>query len=85
MMTGAYFLFNQLTTQASVFVSIHVYASLGFNHLPAQVLWTSAVSISVAWALTYVARAREKHTPKNTHQDQHLPFTSNAGLSSLRA
>ena len=53
MMHGCYFLFNQLTTFASVFASVYLYTSMGHEHLPAQMLWISAGSISAAWALAY--------------------------------
>jgi hypothetical protein len=56
-MHEAYFLFNQLTTQASVFVSVHVYVSSGFAHLSARALWMSAGSLFAVWTLTYVVRA----------------------------
>ena len=59
-MHNAYFLFNQLTAHASVFVSVHVYVSSGFAHLSARALWMSAGSLFAAWALTYVVRARER-------------------------
>ncbi|GMI36431.1 hypothetical protein TeGR_g5515, partial [Tetraparma gracilis] len=55
MMHGCYFLFNQLTTFASVLASVYVYTSTGHDHLPAQTLWISASSISAAWALTYLS------------------------------
>ncbi|GMI28919.1 hypothetical protein TeGR_g7534 [Tetraparma gracilis] len=54
-MHNAYFLFNQLTTQASVFVSVHVYVSSGFAHLSARALWMSAGSLFAVWTLTYTA------------------------------
>ncbi|GMI34748.1 hypothetical protein TeGR_g13050, partial [Tetraparma gracilis] len=53
-MHGSYFLINQLTTFASVFVSVHLYVSWGYNHLPARMLWTSAISVFAAWVLTYL-------------------------------
>ena len=59
-MHNAYFLFNQLTAHAGVFVSVHVYVSSGFAHLSARALWMSAGSLFAAWALTYVVRARER-------------------------
>ncbi|GMI26526.1 hypothetical protein TeGR_g9484 [Tetraparma gracilis] len=55
MMHGCYFLFNQLTTFASVFASVYLYTSMGHEHLPAQMLWISAGSISAAWALAYLS------------------------------
>jgi hypothetical protein len=59
---NSYFLFNQLTAHASVFVSVHVYVRSGYTHLSAQMLWTSASSLFVAWVLTYVVRAREQNS-----------------------
>jgi hypothetical protein len=59
-MHNSYFLFNQLTAHASVFVCVHVYLGSGSTNLPARVLWMSASSLFVAWALTYVMRARER-------------------------
>jgi hypothetical protein len=59
-MHNAYFLFNQLTAHASVFVAVHLYASSGSAHLPEHMLWASAGSLFAAWALTYVVRARER-------------------------
>ena len=61
-MHNAYFLFNQLTAHASVFVSVHVYVSSDVTHLPARLLWMSAGSLFGAWALTYVVRARGRST-----------------------
>jgi len=52
---GCYFLFNQLTTFASVFASVYLYTSMGHEHLPAQMLWISAGSIFAAWALAYLS------------------------------
>ncbi|GMI28074.1 hypothetical protein TeGR_g1263 [Tetraparma gracilis] len=52
---GCYFLFNQLATFASVFASVHLYISMGNDHLPARLLWISAGSISAAWALAYLS------------------------------
>jgi hypothetical protein len=52
-MHNSYFLFNQLTTHASVFASVHIYASGGGDHLPTEVLWAGAGSLFAAWALTY--------------------------------
>ena len=49
-----YFLFNQFTTFASVFLSVHVYASAGLTHLPQRMLWVGAGSLFAAWALSYV-------------------------------
>jgi hypothetical protein len=57
-MHSAYFLFNQLTAHASVFVSVHVYVSGGGDDLDERVLWMSAGSLFAAWALTYVVRVR---------------------------
>ena len=54
-MHGCYFLFNQLTTFASVFASVYLYTSMGNDHLPARTLWISTGSISSAWALTYLS------------------------------
>jgi hypothetical protein len=54
-----YFLFNQLTTHTSVFVSVRVYVGAGFTHLPVEMLWNSAGSLFAAWALTYVAQAHD--------------------------
>jgi hypothetical protein len=54
-MHGCYFLFNQLTTFASVFASVYLYTSMGHEHLPAQMLWISAGSIFAAWALAYLS------------------------------
>jgi hypothetical protein len=54
MMHGCYFLFNQLTTFASVFASVYLYTSMGHDHLPARMLWIGAGAISAAWALTYL-------------------------------
>ncbi|GMI25029.1 hypothetical protein TeGR_g7457, partial [Tetraparma gracilis] len=56
-MHNAYFLFNQLTAHASVFVSVHVYVSSSSAHLSARALWMSAGSLFAAWALTYVILA----------------------------
>jgi hypothetical protein len=55
-MHNAYFLFNQLTTHASVFVAVHVYVSGGGNDFDEGVLWMSSGTLFVAWAITYVAR-----------------------------
>jgi hypothetical protein len=55
-MHNAYFLFNQLTAHASVFVSVHVYVSGGGNHLDGEVLWIGAGSLFAAWVLTCVKR-----------------------------
>jgi hypothetical protein len=55
MMHGCYFLFNQLTTFASVFASVYLFTSTGHDDLPAQTLWISAGSIFAAWALTYLS------------------------------
>jgi hypothetical protein len=60
MMHNAYFLFNQLTAHASVFVSLHVYVSGGGDDLDKQMLWVSSGALFGAWAVTYVARARER-------------------------
>ena len=54
-MHSCYFLFNQLTTFASVFASVYLYTSMGYDHLPARLLWISAGSISAAWALAYLS------------------------------
>ena len=54
-MHGCYFLFNQLTTFASVFASVYLFASLGHDHLHARLLWISAGSIFAAWALAYLS------------------------------
>jgi hypothetical protein len=59
-MHNSYFLFNQLTGHASVFVSVRVYVSSGFTDLPERTLWISAGSLFTAWALTYVARAHQR-------------------------
>jgi hypothetical protein len=56
-MHGCYFLFNQLTTFASVFASVYLYTSMGYDHLPARTLWISATSIFAAWALAYLGVA----------------------------
>ena len=80
-MHNAYFLFNQLTAHASVFVSVHVYVSYGFAHLSARALWMSAGSLFAAWALTYVVRARER-SPLPTPD---LHSLSLVGTSSSRA
>jgi hypothetical protein len=53
-MHSAYFLFNQLSTHASVFVSVDVYVSAGGEDLEEGMLWMSAVSLFAAWVLTYV-------------------------------
>jgi uncharacterized membrane protein (DUF485 family) len=60
MMHSSYFLFNQLTTHASVFISVHVYVTSGLTQLSARLLWIGAVSIFFVWALTYVVRARKQ-------------------------
>jgi hypothetical protein len=62
-MHNAYFLFNQLTAHASVFVSVHVYVSGNGKHLDGAMLWTSASLLFAAWVLTCVARAPAKPTP----------------------
>jgi hypothetical protein len=59
-MHNSYFLFNQLTAHASVFVSLHVYVSGGGDDLDKQMLWVSSGALFGAWAVTYVARARER-------------------------
>jgi hypothetical protein len=59
-MHNAFFLFNQLTAHASVFVSVHVYVSGGGEDLEEGVLWASAGALFAAWALTYVERASER-------------------------
>jgi hypothetical protein len=61
-MHNAYFLFNQLMTHASVFVSVHIYATSSFTHLPARMLWMSAGSLFGAWAITYVVLAKRAPT-----------------------
>ena len=61
-MHNAYFLFNQLMTHASVFVSVHIYATSNFTHLPARMLWMSAGSLFGAWAITYVVLAKRAPT-----------------------
>jgi hypothetical protein len=60
MLHSSYFLFNQLTSHAGVFVAVHVYASSGLTQLPARMLWTSSCAIFAAWALSYVLRACER-------------------------
>ena len=54
-MHSCYFLFNQLATFVSVFASVYLYTSMGYDHLPARLLWISAGSISAAWALAYLS------------------------------
>jgi hypothetical protein len=78
-MHSAYFLFNQLTTHASAFVSVRVYVSAGGDHLDERVLWIGAGLLFAAWALTYVVRVREANSPLLT-----LSF-SLTGTSSSRA
>ena len=56
-MHSCYFLFNQLTTFASVFVSVYLFNASDFDHLPARTLWISATSIFAAWALAYLGVA----------------------------
>ncbi|GMI54445.1 hypothetical protein TeGR_g3786 [Tetraparma gracilis] len=56
-MHSAYFLFNQLTTHASAFVSVRVYVSAGGDHLDERVLWIGAGLLFAAWALTYIILA----------------------------
>jgi hypothetical protein len=59
-MHNAYFLFNQLTAHASVFVSVHIYVSGGGNDLDERMLWVSSGALFGAWAVTYVVRAQER-------------------------
>ncbi|GMI19342.1 hypothetical protein TeGR_g2736 [Tetraparma gracilis] len=56
-MHNCYFLFNQLTAHASVFVSVRVYASSGLTDMPERMLWIGAGSLFAAWALTYIVLA----------------------------
>jgi hypothetical protein len=66
---NVYFLFNQLTAHASVFISVRVYVRSGLTDLPERMLWSSAGSLFAAWALMYVVQARERNTfpPPNSH------------------
>ncbi|GMI31785.1 hypothetical protein TeGR_g9820 [Tetraparma gracilis] len=54
MMHSAYFLFNQLATHASVFVSVKLYVDSGNDHLPHDLLWAGAGCVFSAWALIYL-------------------------------
>jgi hypothetical protein len=54
LMHSAYFLFNQLTTHASVFVSVKLYVDSGEDHLPHDLLWAGAGCVFSAWALIYL-------------------------------
>ena len=90
-MHNAYFLFNQLTAHASVFVSVHVYVSGGGNDLDERMLWVSSGALFGAWAVTYVVRARAKQrcTPiasaRASQRRPRLIHCSLAGTSSWRA
>jgi hypothetical protein len=53
-MHNAYFLFNQLTAHASVFVSVRIYVSGGGDDLDERMLWVSSGALFGAWAVTYV-------------------------------
>jgi hypothetical protein len=78
---NAYFLFNQLTSHASVFVSVHVYVSAGGEDLKTGTLWALAGSLFAAWVLTYVARASERVTTCASDS----VYRSLAGISTSRA
>jgi hypothetical protein len=54
LMHSAFFLFNQLTTHASVFVSVKLYVDSGNDHLPHDLLWAGAGCVFSAWALIYL-------------------------------
>jgi hypothetical protein len=68
---NAYFLLNQLATHASVFVSVLLYTRSSVAALPAalpaSLLWSGAGALFAAWALTYVARARERERSSFAH------------------
>jgi hypothetical protein len=55
-MTGAYYLFNQFTAQASVQVAVHMYnvspepEEGGTPKIPAGTLWKISISLAVMWA-----------------------------------
>jgi hypothetical protein len=55
-----HFLFNKLTAHVSLLVSVHIYVSSSFVHLPAQILGMIAGSLVSAWALMYAARRRDE-------------------------
>ncbi|GMI23650.1 hypothetical protein TeGR_g6548, partial [Tetraparma gracilis] len=79
-MHNAYFLFNQLTAHASVFVAVHVYVSGGGDQLDEGVLWIGAGSLFAAWALTYVILACMVKP-----EYRHLFYTTETAVQYIRA
>jgi hypothetical protein len=85
-MGGSYFLFNQITTHASVFVSVHLYVSAhsdDSDQVSAHTLWVTAGVLFLMWAASYalvasMAKKQYRHmfySPETSGQYLRRVFT----------